>query len=69
MGTNLGVSSQEEAKANAEFIVRACNSHDALVKALDGLVQAINTDHPEAHEIVAAAEAEAWTALKLAGAA
>lgn len=24
-----------EAKANAAFIVRACNSHDALVKALD----------------------------------
>ena len=28
-----------EAKANAAFIVRACNSHDALVKALEALVR------------------------------
>ena len=28
----------EIAKANAEFIVRACNSHDALLKACKGLM-------------------------------
>ena len=27
-----------DAEANAEFIVRACNSHDALLAALEGLL-------------------------------
>ena len=26
-------------EANATFIVKACNSHDALVKALDGMIK------------------------------
>lgn len=30
----------DEAKANAAFIVLACNSHDALVEALEGLLKA-----------------------------
>ena len=30
----LGTTDEEKQKANAEFIVRACNSHDELVKAL-----------------------------------
>ena len=35
----------KEQKANAEFIVKACNSHDALVEALQGLKDAfIHTD-------------------------
>jgi hypothetical protein len=29
----------DELLANAEFIVRACNSHDRLVEALKGLVE------------------------------
>lgn len=29
----------DEASANAAFIVKACNSHDALVKALNGMVE------------------------------
>jgi len=32
---------QNEAKANAAFIVRACNSHYQLVSALRGLVNAL----------------------------
>lgn len=28
----------EKANANAEFIVKACNSHDELVEALEGMV-------------------------------
>lgn len=28
----------ENAQANAEFVVRACNSHDALLEALDSLL-------------------------------
>ena len=32
----------ETAYANAEFIVRACNNHDALVAALENLDNAIN---------------------------
>lgn len=33
-----------ERKANAEFIVRACNSHEELVEALRDLLQVIATD-------------------------
>ncbi len=33
--TDRGGASHEEAVANAAFIVKACNSHDALVKALE----------------------------------
>lgn len=29
-------------KANAEFIVRACNSHDALIEALEGLANRVD---------------------------
>jgi hypothetical protein len=32
---------QQEQKANAEFIVRACNSHDALLEACKAIKQAI----------------------------
>lgn len=32
--------------ANAEFIVRAVNSHEALVKALDDCVNAMYADNP-----------------------
>lgn len=32
------INSQSKSEANAEFIVRACNSHDALVDALKKMV-------------------------------
>ena len=36
---------ESAARANAEFIVKACNNHDALVEALKGLMDAfIHTD-------------------------
>lgn len=35
----------EEARANAAFIVRACNSHDALVSALRDLVEIDRRDN------------------------
>jgi len=40
------------ARANAEFIVRACNAHDDLVKALQGLLNALPsaTTHPAIKE-------------------
>ncbi|WNV09993.1 hypothetical protein [Tardiphaga sp. 709] len=33
-----GKPSIDEREANADFIIKACNSHDALVKALEGMV-------------------------------
>lgn len=57
--------SHEEAQTNAELIVRAINSHDALVQALDGLLTRIDggeIDRYGAHGDVESARA----ALKLA---
>lgn len=34
----------EQAKANAEFIVRACNSHDELVEALEKALLMLDAD-------------------------
>ena len=34
---SCGITTSPESKANAAFIVRACNSHDALVEALEAL--------------------------------
>lgn len=34
----IGPETQEEAEANAAFIVRACNAHEALVAALKALI-------------------------------
>lgn len=50
---NAGTGSDKCAKANAAFIVRACNSHAALVEALESVLAALdeaNGDprHPEA---------------------
>lgn len=35
----------EQGRANAAFIVRAANSHDELVAALDGLLNALTNEH------------------------
>lgn len=56
------------AQANADFIVRAVNSHDALVDALQNILNGIDTgvitsDHDE---IFANATRQAAKALKLA---
>lgn len=62
----------KDKEANAEFIVRACNSHDELLEALKD-VYAILTDAPElnmsnySHDDVALLNTEmceAWTILK-----
>jgi hypothetical protein len=37
--SQCGVGTQEECEANAAFIVRAVNSHDALVEALESLIR------------------------------
>jgi hypothetical protein len=34
----------DQIAANAAFIVKAVNSHDALVEALEGLVEAVRRD-------------------------
>jgi len=36
---------EREDKANARFIVRACNNHDALVEALTSVLRSIGRDH------------------------
>lgn len=36
--------------ANAAFIVRACNAHDDLVKALQGLIRAGHSLNASSHE-------------------
>lgn len=51
---------------NAEFIVRACNSHDALVEALKWYVKHDYTTQ-EGHEFWLAGKAAAIEALALAG--
>lgn len=33
---------RQRAQANAAFIVKAVNGHDALVKALDGMIKSVN---------------------------
>jgi hypothetical protein len=38
----LHCSSLEERNANAAYIVRACNAHEELVKALEGLLAGPN---------------------------
>lgn len=63
---------KEEAIANANFIVRACNAHDALVKALAEMVQVhLRPSGPSTGNIVnderrEACEQAAMSALKLA---
>ena len=34
-----------EAKANAEFLCRACNSHDALLEACEAFIEAWDKSH------------------------
>lgn len=57
----------EEDQANAEFIVRAVNSHDALVEALKGFVAACESAPPvDLMRHIANACNGAKAALKLA---
>lgn len=57
----------EEDRANAAFIVRACNSHYQLVSALRGLLDEI-TKSPSADSILdSAAAGHAFAALSQAG--
>jgi hypothetical protein len=42
--------SQSEVKANAAFIVRACNSHDDMLEALKGLIDTFNPDKQASYE-------------------
>ena len=46
-----------EALANAAFIVRACNSHDALVEALKLAMRIIADCYPAGHEKIKEIEA------------
>lgn len=46
LGLHLDKLPGHEVIANADFIVRACNAHDALVIALKGLVAARGGDEP-----------------------
>ena len=58
--------SREEAKANADFIVRACNNHDTLVKLLTKVrdtIAAIDDDSDNASSLLA----EINDALRQAG--
>lgn len=55
--------SREEADANAEFIVRACNSHDELLEALNLMVSNFagllnDDDHDRVHAAIAKAKGE-----------
>ena len=66
--------SQDEAEANAAFIVRACNAHDDLVKALKNLLDYADgmhraQAHEEGHDIDYETFPEARAALAKAGAA
>lgn len=56
----------ETNKANAAFIVRACNSHDALVEALEGLLADDGTASSQNINKVLKAREKARTALALA---
>jgi hypothetical protein len=65
---HVGADSFALCQANAAFIVRACNSHQALIAALQNLLNVIETgaitsDHDETF---ANAVAQARDALKLA---
>ena len=62
-----GVTGEGEDAANAAFIVRACNSHDALVAALKDLFKHCAMIHKYGGEISNAKEADA--AIKSARAA
>lgn len=55
----------EEREANAAFIVNACNAHDALVKALKGLLIVAESDAqmPGAHPMRMASVEHAKAAL------
>lgn len=70
-----GPGSAEQKKANADFIVRACNAHDDLLAALETLLADAEahayarfgvdpgaTDEPEANKIARAAIAKATAA-------
>lgn len=57
----------DECKADAEFIVRACNSHDALVAALERIAKLCTEDYDERDPlgVVEAIANEAISAAKL----
>ena len=55
-------SSHEEARANAAFIVRACNSHESLVVALERMLAEYGFDNGSIHS----ARYQARAALQLA---
>jgi hypothetical protein len=61
----------EKARANAAFIVRACNAHDDLVKALRGVLTAptMNFAPADSAEELAPWLRAAWDALAKAEAA
>jgi len=40
----------ESSRANAEFIVKACNNHDALVRALERLIKDFTIHAPAAEQ-------------------
>ena len=60
-----GTVDKKEAKANAEFIVRACNSHDQLVEALEVLLEHTKNNYTicglntQARQALAAAKEQA----------
>jgi len=41
---SIGIMEHDPCEANAAFIVKAVNSHDSLVGALEGLVEAVRRD-------------------------
>lgn len=61
-----GVAVQE---ANAEFIVRACNSHDALIAALTGLLECAELNQDDLDGTTRMLIENANAALTAAGAA
>ena len=41
---------QDDNKANAQFIVKACNAHEELVKALKKALDIIENEYPECQQ-------------------
>jgi len=48
---------EDEMKANAEFITRACNAHDELVEALKDVVHTLQIDGYSGYQIRRASKA------------
>jgi len=72
IGYTHGLACEAQDKANAEFIVRACNSHETLIEACKNLTacvcrnQKLLKQYGDKYSAILTANVQAWTEAKAA---